>query len=512
MVATLESLLGLKRNPDALTLLPLEYSPDGGLGFAVPALAYDSINAILDALQYPADVYSGERPVSLEDTLNFAGSVTGGASLGAAPQGALRAGAARTQKPKKPATPKKPERSSNINERKNEDIGLGGAVSKTAYRKDPDEYVSEQVQDLEFTPAVVRDPKDLYDPKGKTSIIPFVGDRTSTGQRIKKVNDMDLEDDYVTTGGYNFGRSLAASLDDPSIWASNPNVVKGLLNTAQRATDEGAERVLGVYNSMSGMSDSASHHVSDLLLRQLNVNPVSGQVAKEFTQDLNKLLQTAHKNKKKPRAPFPALVGHNSGKVTMAAEDWLDGATQGDRKLFVSLAESGKYQDYGFPDIAGTRIALTDKDLLHKSSGFGGNFIGEFDKNLTPSVIPRDVSKTYPAGIKGQYFGELETPTPFRFMFPRFNAGRRADDTTTGSDARSFSISSVTEPTDQFWLDTMMEYEDLLKQGSFSENIMSFYDDIVKGYILPQTKLPTSKTVAKKIAANKSKPKQKSKE
>jgi hypothetical protein len=77
-------------NPNAMTLLPIEVSDEGGLGFAMPQVIPSIANEIYDAVTLPGDVYSGKREPTAEEALRFTGTLAGGGLLAPVPKNSLR--------------------------------------------------------------------------------------------------------------------------------------------------------------------------------------------------------------------------------------------------------------------------------------------------------------------------------------------------------------------------------------------------------------------------------------
>jgi hypothetical protein len=77
-------------NPNAMTLLPIEVSDEGGLGLALPQIIPSIANEVYDAVTLPGDVYSGKREPTAEEALRFTGTLAGGGLLAPVPKNSLR--------------------------------------------------------------------------------------------------------------------------------------------------------------------------------------------------------------------------------------------------------------------------------------------------------------------------------------------------------------------------------------------------------------------------------------
>jgi hypothetical protein len=77
-------------NPNAMTLLPIEVSDEGGFGLAMPQIIPSIANEVYDAVTLPGDVYSGKREPTAEEALRFTGTLAGGGLLAPVPKNSLR--------------------------------------------------------------------------------------------------------------------------------------------------------------------------------------------------------------------------------------------------------------------------------------------------------------------------------------------------------------------------------------------------------------------------------------
>jgi len=79
-----------EENPNAMTLLPVEFSDKDGFGVALPQIIPAIANEVYDAFTLPGDVYSGKREANAEEALRFTGALAGGSLLAPVPKNALR--------------------------------------------------------------------------------------------------------------------------------------------------------------------------------------------------------------------------------------------------------------------------------------------------------------------------------------------------------------------------------------------------------------------------------------
>jgi len=326
-----------------------------------------------------------------------------------------------------------------------QNIGYGGDISTTKTKP-----IDEMSYTFEETPGGLLAPQKMTPEQmfgsGRNVQLPLVGDRTRAGGVVTKIDGKDVN--VSAQGGYQFGQSRA-QMDDQSVWASEGSIPKTIQNTIDEAGRE-ADEVFLTYSAMGARSDAVSHHMADSLMDQVKVSKISKKSKKVFDEDYRKLV--------------PDWPGIDSPK----AQEFLDSTTQGKRGAFSNLMSAKKYTDMGFPDIATTRLAITDPKLLFAPTGESGQFIGRGRPGAEIDENPSYIHKTYDKTIKGDYVGELEQTVPRQIMFPEFYRQRRAADAPVGADDRSFGMGSPTvQKLDQEWLDGVMKYYDDLSAGRY---------------------------------------------
>lgn len=349
-------------------------------------------------------------------------------------------------------------------ERDNPEFGFGGQISGVKHRP-----LSEM--QYEFVPTegglLVNksiSPEELA-AGGDNVILQLVGDKTRAGGKITSIGDNRLETPVDMQGGYQFGQSKA-QMDDESVWASAGGVPQAIQSQIDVAGRDADNIYLG-YVSMGGGSDSVSHHMADALLEQIKVSPISKKSKKAFDSHLRNLTITDKKTGK-VKKPLADWVGLDDPNIS----EYVAGLTQGQRGIFTQALDKRSWQDMGFPDVAETRLAITDPELLGLPTGYGGQFIGRGRVGAAVDENPSYVHKTYPNTVKGDYVGGLDEPLPRQVMFPDFHKIRRDK---TGystralvADDRSFNIGNpAIQRLDQEWLDGVMQYYDDLAAGKF---------------------------------------------
>ena len=122
-----------------------------------------------------------------------------------------------------------------------------------------------------------------------------------------------------------------------------------------------------------------------------------------------------------------------------------------------------KTQKMGFPNVASTRIAITNPEYLNLPHATGGMTIGKISKDqpiLENIITPHP---TYNTQIAGEYIGGFEVPVPRQFLAPDFYAGRRAAGKDPQGDARAFQLSKPTQEATPEWVDSLSEYIEMQK-------------------------------------------------
>lgn len=308
-------------------------------------------------------------------------------------------------------------------------------LSKTKLPIAVEDMTATRVPTGELLPRKVVSPEALQG----SVLMPAVGDRTIAGARLTHINDAPLASPVSLEGGPDFMRAAAAQKEG-SAWASDKGVITRLAKQAQGLAETGKD-INFVYSSMGARSGDFSHMMSDALLAQLPGAKVPKAVRSDFDATM-RAQSLGWPGLDKPEEARQALL--KSGPL---------------RKAFVEEMALGKWQNAGFPEVGSTRFAITDPALLGEPTGATGHAISKLDpsgKIIRNPVIPHT---TYNTQLGGQgYLGGLERSVPREVMFPDFYKARRAMGAPLGADDRAFTMSNVSQPADQSWLDRLMAY------------------------------------------------------
>jgi len=296
--------------------------------------------------------------------------------------------------------------------------------------------VSEMKMDLQ--PIANLPPKIIASPEKMQggAIVPFVGDRSAAGQNLLGIGDVKFQTPVPLEGGYDFMRMQSPT---GSIWASEKGAAQSLQNAIDEAARVGKGDVFGVYSAMGPESMNFNTMMSDALLEQMK----AGKIFKKDIASFDKAV--------KELRPEWKGVMHPDSRAQLESNGAL-------RHAFVDRMQLDKFQNRGFPNIAYTRYAITDPLLLNEPMYSGGLAIGKMkpgDGLITNPVSPH---KTYDTQLAGEYFGGLEQSLPKEILFPDWYKMRREINAPVSGDVRSFQLSKPIQPTNQEWLDNLMNY------------------------------------------------------
>jgi hypothetical protein len=278
-------------------------------------------------------------------------------------------------------------------------------------------------------------PEDLYKKAG----FPKIGDRAATGKILTHINDQPLAWSVNLTGGPKYSMAnLSPKAGESAAWESGQGKVTTLQNRIKEAA-KSADDVLGIYSSGSLQQVDFNTMMSDALAAQLGGSKLTKKAKAAFDKEM--------------RGFIPDFVGIDSPKLREQLLDVSNGVL---RTKFVERMGNKKFQEMGFPDIAATRKAISDVDILDDPLGTTGFTIARMDKDRRV-VTPKHPSG-YPVSMAGEYMGGLEQRIPYNIMFSTKAKQRRLLGADPAGDYRSYELAQPVQVFDQEWLDTVGKY------------------------------------------------------
>ena len=324
-----------------------------------------------------------------------------------------------------------------LSKAENEALGLYHPIGGGLKLQRPISEMSAIVEPSPRLPLVEREAFPLEGLLGGR-LIPFSGDRAAAGQVLRGVNDLEFERPVLLEGGPDFMRMQR--FDNPeesAAWASGKGVIANLSRRAAKAGEEGD--VYGVYTAMSPTGVDYNTMLMDTVLNQLPSAKITKKLKKEFDKEIQKVA--------------PDFVGVDSPDLE---RQLLNDPPL--RTLFVQEMDKGKWRRGGFPDIAASRKAITEPELLDVPVGSTGYTIARLDPLGRVVENPRIPHKTYDTQLMGQYVGGLEQQIPREVMFSDFYAQRRARGMPESGDDYAFKRADVMQEATPQWLDSVMNY------------------------------------------------------
>ncbi len=284
-------------------------------------------------------------------------------------------------------------------------------------------------------------PEDLYKKAG----FPKIGDRAATGKILTHINDQPLSWPVNLTGGPKYSMAnLSPKAGESAAWESGQGKVTTLQNRIKEAA-KSADDVLGIYSSGSLQQVDFNTMMSDALAAQLGGSKLTKKAKAAFDKEM--------------RGFIPDFVGIDSPKLREQLLDVSNGVL---RTKFVERMGNKKFQEMGFPDIAATRKAISDVDILDDPLGTTGFTIARMDKNRR--VVTPTHPSGYPVSMAGEYMGGLEQRIPYNIMFSTKAKQRRLLGADPAGDYRSYELAQPVQIFDQEWLDTVRKYMEQQKK------------------------------------------------
>jgi len=242
-------------------------------------------------------------------------------------------------------------------------------------------------------------------------VLPFYGDRASTGKRITRVDDIEFETPVDTEGGKDFMRGEAAQSKDKAIWASEQAIIRRLNDRAKQVADETGKDVLAITGTMSPNAIDFNTMGPEALAEMVAVTITRGGIKKKDIKEFNAMMkrQITKDPDLAPVKDWPGLDAPN-------LREYLVEAPSKVRKKFMRLMEKKDPQAMGLPSPGKARIAVTDKEQLMLGPGMFGGSIGKIDVDADIITDPLVPHKTYNTQLRGEYIGEID-PVPQSELF-----------------------------------------------------------------------------------------------
>ena len=242
-------------------------------------------------------------------------------------------------------------------------------------------------------------------------VLPFYGDRASTGKRITRVDDIEFETPVDTEGGKDFMRGEAAQSKDKAIWASEQAIIRRLNDRAKQVADETGKDVLAITGTMSPNAIDFNTMGPEALAEMVAVTITRGGIKKKDIKEFNAMMkrQITKDPDLAPVKDWPGLDAPN-------LREYLVEAPSKVRKKFMRLMEKKDPQAMGLPSPGKARLAVTDKEQLMLGPGMFGGSIGKIDVDADIITDPLVPHKTYNTQLRGEYIGEID-PVPQSELF-----------------------------------------------------------------------------------------------
>ena len=318
------------------------------------------------------------------------------------------------------------------------EAGLWHPISKQKLTIPFDQMTRKVVKNpaVKMSPDKIITPEDMVGGAG----FPLIGDRAATGLILKEINGIPLAWDVNLTGGPLYMRAnYDKNLQKSGAWESGKGKVTALQNQIERAADQVGDKVYGIYSSGSHQQGDFNAMMSNALAAQLPALKIGTNAANTFDDAVRKIA--------------PKFVGINSPKFK---EQLLDKSNGVIRKAFVEEMAKTRSQLLGFPDVASTRKAIMDANIVDDPLGTTGYGIAKMDTNRT-TVTPKNPSD-YPVSMAGQHQGRFEIKVPFDEHFRTKQKERRLLGADPAHDYRSYELAQPVQIYDQEWLDGIMGY------------------------------------------------------
>ena len=289
-------------------------------------------------------------------------------------------------------------------------------------------------------------PLDLYGKKG----LPLIGDRTDGAKILTHVNGIELSKPVNLEAGRYFNKSNTYP-DQPeksSGWASHKAVITKLNNRVEKAGESGDD-VLGINVLGTPRNVDFNNMMSQALLGQMHAMNIHPNDINQFNEHISSLY---------PSAKFLG-IDH---------PDVLDQITKPNmgplRTSIVQEMAKGDYPSKGFPNVAATRAAITDQDLMDVPTHATGLSITKMNPDNPVVANPIVQHGSFPVHQGGEYAGEFELPFNYTDFFTDFKQNRLAENKPENGDYYGFLRGLPIQDFNQKWLDDVMPtYEQIMQ-------------------------------------------------
>jgi hypothetical protein len=298
--------------------------------------------------------------------------------------------------------------------------------------------------------------------KEEAALIPLVGDRAAGGRYLTHIGENELERPVRLTAGPRYMDANYNHLDpeQSAVWESGSGRVTALNNAAARAGESGRP-VYGVYTAGSGKNTDFNVMGSNALLQQLPFSNITPEAAYEF--DL--AMREANKQ-------FPAIKNWPGILSPEAMNLVLDKSNGILRTKLLGTMGKENFQSMGFPDVAATRKAIIEPELLDVPTNQAGYRLARMDP--TGRIIENpNIPSDYPTAMAGKVAGRLDVPADYKDVWQSYFDARRLFSQPESGDYRSFSLAHPFQVADDEWLNRLMEKrladELRIKEGEYAE-------------------------------------------
>ena len=310
--------------------------------------------------------------------------------------------------------------------------------------------------DYELSPSGVLVPSKTIKPEDMEGgrIIFDAGDRAVAGQKLVRINGIDLEFPIDLMGGPEFmmyQKHLRDNGGIGSIWAGDKGAITAL---GRQAVGDEETYFMPTIMTQTGLDFNTM--MSDALIQQISKMKITKKTKKEFDKVIKKI------------RPEWKGIDHPEAREQLLESGPL-------RHAFIDRMDKAEFQSKGFPDVAQTRVAITDPAYLDLPFASGGMTIGRVDKSspilnkkgevigFEPVQNPNLSHATYNTQLSGDYMGGFEVPIPRQILAPDFYKQRREMGVDPQGDARSFQLSKPSQQATPEWVDTVSEYIEQVK-------------------------------------------------